>query len=432
LSLDTQFVQREKTNRIDGETFLDIIIFHNDNLKQQSLDDLGRKLEKEYGISISKEGLNKKFDVYAIRFVAAALERFLAKQLETPLDRIVAGKFSRILVKDSVCFQLSPTLAQSFPGSGGNGSKAGIRIQFEYEILSGTITDLSIHAFNEQDAKDSTATVERTQAGDLILRDLGYMNTKVLKKLIERCVIFVCRVKNGIKIFELIGDEYVAINLVTIANYMKKHHITQMEKEVYYGAREKLKVRLVIYLLPAEAYAKRLKKAVRDRQRERRDSNLTKQQKALAELNLFVTNADSEQIPTENVWPIYRLRWQIELMFKTWKSICEIDKVMKKVKPERLLCYVYSKLIFIVLCWKMLWAIAKSMYYHIGKSLSFYKALKTLYRDELREFHAALASSKQAIVCFMITFYETSMKYHLLEKRLKEPTPLEIILTCLI
>ena len=74
--------------------------------------------------------------------------------------------------KDSTCFQIDESLAEYYPGSGGSGSDASVRIQFEYDILSGKINDLSLNSFNDQDAKDSVATIELTEHGDLIIRDL--------------------------------------------------------------------------------------------------------------------------------------------------------------------------------------------------------------------------------------------------------------------
>ncbi|MBU0577853.1 IS4 family transposase [Patescibacteria group bacterium] len=434
LAKDSAFIQREHYHggqRITGAIFLDLLIFHNTNLKKQSLDDLSLILKKHYAITISKQGLDKRFNQYAVQFLSNALSKLLTTQLSRGTKGILQGKFNRVLVKDSVCFQLHPSLKEYYGGSGGDGSEAAMRIQFEYELLSGAITDLSINAFNDQDATDSLATIELTQVGDLILRDLAYMNTKVIKKLMKRFAYYLCRVKIGVKIYERIDQKYIELDFSEIIKFMKEHNITVLEKEVYYGAKDKLKTRLIICLLPPEAYAKRLKKAKRDSIREGRGGNITKEQKIRAELSLFITNTSQDQIPKENVWPVYRLRWQIELMFKTWKSICEIDHV-KKVKKERLECYILSKLFFIVLAWQMLWITARLMYDLTGQGLSFYKALKTLYAIELQDFHEALLASRECLVVYLTYFFEISSSKHVLGKqKLDEISSLEMIQYCL-
>lgn len=201
-----------------------------------------------------------------------------------------------------------------------------------------------------------------------------------------------------------------------------------MEKEVYYGSQEKLKTRLILHLLPEAELAKRLRKANQHNKKKGR-GNLSKAYKARAALNLFITNASPEQIPMKQVWPIYRLRWQIELMFKIWKSIGDIEKV-KKVNEYRLACYIYAKLMFIVLGWKLVWTIAKNMYVIHGKALSFYKAFKTLFKKQIKKFRDALKATKDDMIQFMINFYDLSTTNHLLEKRKQKPTSLEIILGC--
>ena len=46
------------------------------------------------------------------------------------------------------------------------------------------------------------------------------------------------------------------------------------------------------------------------------------------------------------------LRWQIELIFKTWKSNLKIH-MTKKVKKERFECQLIAKIIWVVINWRL-------------------------------------------------------------------------------
>jgi hypothetical protein len=43
---------------------------------------------------------------------------------------------------------------------------------------------------------------------------------------------------------------------------------------------------------------------------------------------------------------VYRLRWQVELIFKSWKSLLNIH-ILKGTRPERIRCLIYGRLIAI-------------------------------------------------------------------------------------
>ena len=70
--------------------------------------------------------------------------------------------------------------------------------------------------------------------------------------------------------------------------------------------------------------------------------------KRLAGYNIFITNASPELVKTEQIYGFYRLRWQIELLFKIWKSVFELDQV-GKMSIARFECYLYGKLIAILI-----------------------------------------------------------------------------------
>ena len=418
LARETKFTQRPD-GKLTGSMFFDLAIFNIDKLKEQSLNDLSLDAKERFDIDITKQSLNERFNQYAPVFLKDALEKVLQQQLLEHFDFRELSHFNRVLLKDSICFDVDETLAEIYPGSGGKASKATMRIQFEYDLLNGCINDLSLNPFNDQDATDLLAIIELTAEGDLIIRDLAYINLAFLKKIIELKGFFVGRLTPNINVYELNGEEYEKLDFVEIH---KKHRMSSLEKKIYIGSKEKLKVRLVVYMLPEQEVEKRLRNAQKNNKK-----NGGKEYKARAALNLFITNTTAEQIPMGKIWTVYRLRWQIELIFKVWKSICSIDKV-KRVKQHRLECYIYAKLIFIVLGWQVLWRIARVLYYREGEFLSFYKAFKTLLNKHINRIKQALMGSKKEMGKFMGKFYDFSCSHHLLEIKETEPTPMEILL----
>ena len=65
---------------------------------------------------------------------------------------------------------------------------------------------------------------------------------------------------------------------------------------------------------------------------------------ALLAWAIYVTNAAPEHLSTEEVCLMIRVRWQIELLFKLWKDVIDIDD-WRTQHGWRILCEVYAKLI---------------------------------------------------------------------------------------
>jgi hypothetical protein len=427
LARESQFVQR--AGKINGSLFFELLVFHSESLKSESLNDLSADLKLRHGVDISKQSLHERFNQSALVFLIVALEELLQKQLNFEICKEFQG-FKRILIKDSTCFQVDESLEAYYPGSGGSGSGASVRIQFEYDLLTGTINDISINAFNDQDAKDSITTIELTQAGDLVIRDLAYMSIEVLREIVERCAYYLCRPSPSVKIYEKRGDDYVELNFDTLRKYMKEHGLQTMEKEVYLGKKDRFKTRLVLHYLPEEVISRRIRKARASNKKHGR-GELTKEYIARAHLNLFITNAGVELISAQGTWVLYRLRWQIELIFKVWKSICSVANV-KRVTRYRLECYLYAKLILIVIGWQVIWRTAALLFIHEGKAISFFKAAKTLFKKQRNSLAGVFMLNTIPASDFMATYYNISRSNHLLERRLGQPNSFELLLGSMI
>jgi hypothetical protein len=411
LAHNCQFVQRK--GKIDGCTFLSLIVFNTNSLLEESLNDLTIDLQKNYEIAISKQALHERFNEKSVLFITSALEKLLNKQLHAKVTFRDCDEFKRFLIKDSVCFQVDESLVNDYPGSGGSGSKANVRIQFEYDLLNGKIIDLSLNAFNEQDAKDSTATLHLVEEGDLIVRDLAYMHLDALQGIVEKIAHFLCRLNTQRKVYQEQNGQLVELDFAAIVKFMRKNDIKQYEEQVWLGKKKDLQVRLFLFLMPPSVYNERLRKA--NKNAKKKGHQVSEEYKARAALNLFITSAPAKFIDIDTVWKIYTLRWQIELTFKIWKSICKIDKV-KKVKKDRLECYIWAKLLMIVLCWRIVWFTAKFLDQYYQKNLSFFKAFKTLMRDMIR-IEQVISDGTLATGKYLMDFLQLSRKKHILEKK---------------
>jgi len=428
LGRESGFIQRANRSKLTPGMFLDIVVMNSDKLVEQSLVDLCIDAHTKYTVDISKQAMNERFTQYAILLFKAVLERVLESRFHCGDMLRQIKVFNRILIKDSTCFQIDKSLAEYYPGSGGDASKASIRIQFEYDIRSGSIVDLSLNAFNDQDAANSVETIVMVKSGDLIIRDLAYMHTDVLMKIaITINAFFLCRLSPSISVTEKKGDEYIFLNFKELLLLMRRRKISVLEKTVYISEK-RFKVNLIIYLLPDQIIEKRLRNKIAKNCKKGKNM-LSDEYRARAQFNLMITNTDSTLLNPQLAYTLYKIRWQIELIFKIWKSIANIHEV-KKVKKHRLECYIYAKLIFIIMGWQLFWSISIYLFVHENTLLSMYKFFKMFIR-KINLLRLALLKKNFCIAEFMVELTNLSVKYNKLEPKKGTDDIYKMILSCI-
>ncbi|MDZ7365598.1 MAG: transposase, partial [candidate division KSB1 bacterium] len=136
-----------------------------------------------------------------------------------------------------------------------------------------------------------------------------------------------------------------------------------------------LQTRLVIEKVPDQVKAQRLRKI--NKNSRKKGYKTRKRVKILAGYNLYITNAPTTHIPREQIRSLYRVRWQIELIFKNWKSNFALAKVTGK-RPERIKCMIYAKLLFIVITTKICGAIQNYVWLTSQREVSGFQAAKHL------------------------------------------------------
>ena len=80
-------------------------------------------------------------------------------------------------------------------------------------------------------------------------------------------------------------------------------------------------------------------------------------------------------MPKEQFRLLYSIRWQIELVFKAWKSNFALDKITSS-KAHVVKTFLYAKLIFIFLTTKMIRIVKNWTWMERRKEVSEYRAYK--------------------------------------------------------
>ena len=359
--------------------FFDMLFYTVSQNEQASLSYMVSHLDSEFGVRISKQSLNERFNEKCEVYVKSVLSEILVEQFSGLYsDKLLPG-FSRIRIKDSTKFMVPSCLASKYKSCGGDvhsRSKAGISIQYEYDLQSGGIMDLSITSGARNDRTDARETSGNMEKGDLTVRDLGYFSTPVFESCIAKEAFFLSRLDCSTNVYD---EKKRLVSFKDIYNSMQKSGIMEKEMPVYIGKKTKLFVRLILRLVPDEVYEKRIREKTAKSKGQGR-GQLTVETKVRSRFNLFVTNAEESRLSAKHVFPLYRLRWQIELQFKIWKSVFQIDS-FREVKEHRYFTLLYVKLILIIINLQITYSLQQSFVQPKSdkfKVISLNKALKTL------------------------------------------------------
>jgi hypothetical protein len=234
LARATEFVKR--TSKYQGQDLVTLCVWLSHNLASTSLTQLCSELEAATGISMSAEGLNQRLNEHAITFLRQLFARLLKAELSSSstIPSEYRDHFLRIRILDSTTFQVPDSLTEHYPGAGGCGHTAGVKIQLEYDLHSGQFLNLDVGAGKKNDKTFGTTCLSTLRPGDLCIRDLGYFSLEDLDQMDQRGTYYVSRLKLNNRIYqknpepEFFRDgtikkqtEYLPLDLEEIMNEMQ-------------------------------------------------------------------------------------------------------------------------------------------------------------------------------------------------------------------
>ena len=291
------------------------------------------------GMTISSQGLMKRFDKACAAYLRESLEAMLKDVVyaDGQDGSALLSRFTAVQIGDSSVLSLPTCLADLYPGCGGTkGETAALKVQVEYDLKAGAMK-LALQAGKAQD-RSSPLLKDALPKGALDLHDLGYFNIKRFRRIAEQGAYFLSRYRMGTSVFYQ-GKRQSLYQL------LNKRKATYAQFDIELG-HDRLPCRLVAQAVPKSVAEQRREYIHKDARK--KGQTPSPQALLLAAWSIFVTNVPERLLSAKEVLIVARMRWQIELIFKLWKSYGALDK-SRSQKPWRILAEIYAKLIGLLL-----------------------------------------------------------------------------------
>ena len=405
---DAKFIQKPK--KLTGMSFFCVCIMHGFGCSLS----LMCGMLKGFSISVCEQSLNERFTDSAVAFVKRLFEQMLQMELSKFVQMDFLSRFSGVFIQDSTVINLPDAMASMFKGSGGSSGKSSVKVDFWMDV-QGAACHMEIRGGI---SSDGTQAVKNPQKGGLYIRDLGYFNIPFFHLIIEADAYFLSRLKSKSVIY---GDNKgkTVLDIFGFTQKMKSNDTLYIP--VFIGRQKFVPVFLVVQKLPQEVIAVKIAKGKRDHHK--RMTQMTKENIAWCGFNSYVTNIPPSWFDALTIIQIYGIRWQIEIMFKVWKSIFKIGDV-GKINSNRVLCMLYGRLTWILMQMKIFRLFKKNIYGVSQKEVSELGAFKQM--DEHKNgFRVAIKSGMaQVWQQLILLLFELIQDFAIKKKRRNKIPPL--------
>ena len=267
------------------------------------------------GVEVTPQALEQRHTPKLVAFLQKLFGG--ATRLVVGSDKALAPlleRFTSVTMLDSSTITLPDELQEQFRGCGGSygGGAAAMKLQTELDLRSGALTHVEIEPGRSPDAATSRQHV-RHGVGSLRISDLGYFNVLVFAAMTAAGEYFLSRLQFGTHVL-LDGG-----NRVDVLRWLGTQRGPFVDQPILLGQEQRLACRLIAWRLPEEQANRRRQKLCQET-RSKRGREPSVQRLAWCDWTILVTNVAVEQLTPKEATVLYRARWQVELLFKRWKS----------------------------------------------------------------------------------------------------------------
>ena len=305
IATESQFCQRKR--RINPRELLICLMTTMGCDKTETIADIQRRFVEYTGQDITYRAMHSQLSKEAFpEFMREALSHLLTEWLapaqvfsqQSPFSR-----FRQILLQDGSSFALNDSLKGIYPGRFSTVSPAAVELHATMDLLADQVCSISLTAdtASERDCLPELSELDNC----LLLVDRGYFDLDWFSRLDMSGGHFIGRCLNGVnpvvekawsergKVLEL--DE--GATLKTVQNRLLKKQRTELSVCWKLNGKGEFRARLIAFWNEEEG-----------------------------RYTWLITNLPRDEFSLSEISDAYRLRWQIELLFKEWKSYANLHR----------------------------------------------------------------------------------------------------------
>jgi hypothetical protein len=319
----TGFIQRQR--QITGAGFAQTLILGASTSQKTTCKHYHHQ-SVQAGLQVSVQALDQRFTSVAVDFMRGMLEATLTHAIRGEYQTNLLPQFNGVYITDATRLDWKHCPL-----------KLTVRLDLQSGGFQATLSDIVTH-------DQKTGMIDQPlPVGALHLADLGFFKLSRFQSWTKNGVYWLSRYKIGTRLHTLAGHP------IHLASLLSDQDSIHMPVQVGCG-RNALQAYLVAGRLPPEAFAKRMKRLKEQARLDQRP--LSVQQLELAQWTIYLTNVADLNFTQAHI--LGRTRWQIELVFKLWKSHANLMR-SRSANPIRQLCEGYAKLISVIIAhWSLI------------------------------------------------------------------------------
>jgi hypothetical protein len=226
----------------------------------------------------------------------------------------ILERFTTVTVLDSSTISLPDEMQGQFRGCGGSydSGASAMKLQTELDLRSGALAHVQIEPGRSPDGATSRQEA-RHGKGSLRIADLGYFALGVFAAMAAASEYFLSRLQFGTHV--LLHPS----TTVEVLGWLAQQPGPFVDVSILLGQEQRLPCRLIAWRLPPEQ-ANRRRQKLRQETMRKRGCEPSAERLAWCDWTILVTNVPGELLTPAEAAVLYRARWQVELLFKRWKS----------------------------------------------------------------------------------------------------------------